>query len=119
MLKRQLKELLDAKHPHERYGLHCYPGRVFVSRITCFGRRGAEPGEEIMLTALAPPYAPDAVFQARYYSRRYGGVRIEWRAHMSQLAHWREIDTQIWRFIDAWKIAGPAPAAAPAAVSRS
>jgi hypothetical protein len=110
MLRRALKELLDARHPRTRYGLRCYPGRVFVNRITCFGPRGTEPGEQIMLTALVPPYAPDAEFQARYYSKRYRGVRIEWRAHMSQLAHWREIDARIWKFIDAWKVAGPGPA---------
>lgn len=107
-LLKRAQELLDAQHPRARYGLRCYPGRVFANRITCFGRRGREPGEEIMLTALVPPYAPDAVFQARYYSRRYGGVRIEWRAPMSQLAHWREIDAQIWKFIGAWQVAGPA-----------
>ncbi len=118
MLKRALKELLDAQHPRDQYGLRCYPGRVFVNRITCFGRRDTEPGEDIMLTALVAPYPADAgfpMFQARYFSRRYGGVRLEWRAHMSQLAHWRAIDAQIWKFIDAWKVAPAAPAAAPAA----
>jgi hypothetical protein len=109
MLKRALGELLDAKHPRDRYGLRCYPGRVFANRITCFGRRATEAGEEIMLTALVPPYPPDGEFQARYYSKRYGGVRIEWRAHMSQLARWREIDAQIWKFVDAWRLAGPPP----------
>ena len=117
MLKRALQELLDAQHPRNQYGLRCYPGRVFVNRITCFGRRGTEPGEDIMLTALVAPYPADLtfpMFQARYFSRRYGGVRLEWRAHMSQLAHWREIDAQIWKFIDAWNVA-PGSAAAPAA----
>jgi hypothetical protein len=122
MLKRALQELLDAQHPRAQYGLRCYPGRVFVNRITCFGRRGAEPGEEIMLTALVPPYPADVsfpTFQARYFSRRYGGVRIEWRAHVSQLAHWREIDARIWKLIDAWKAAPAAAEAVPAPVNRS
>ena len=122
MLKRALRELLDAKHPREQYGLRCYPGRVLTGRITCFGPRGAEPGEEIMLTALVPPYPAEAgfpMFQARYYSKRYGGVRIEWRAHVSQIAHWREIDERIWKLIEAWRVAPAAPAAASAPVSRS
>ena len=124
MLKRALQELLDARHYRDRYGLQCYPGRVFLNRLTCFGRRGTEPGEDIMLTALVPPYPADLrfpMYQARYFSRRYGGVRIEWRAHMSQLAHWREIDARIWKFIEAWKLAPAAPAAvpAPAASNRS
>jgi len=122
MLKRALQELLDARHARAQYGLRCYPGRVFVNRITCFGPRGTQSGEQIMLTALAPPYPADVsfpMFQARYFSRRYGGVRIEWRAHMSQLAHWREIDARIWKLIDAWKVAPAAADAAPAPVSRN
>ena len=122
MLKRALKELLDARHPRELYGLRCYPGRLFVNRLTCFGRRGAEPGEDIMLTVLVPPYPADAglpMFQARYFSRRYGGVRIEWRAHVSQLAHWREIDARVWKLIDAWKVAPAAAGAASRPLSRS
>jgi hypothetical protein len=114
MLKRQLEErLLDSGDYRDEYGLRCYPGRVFTNRITCFGRRDPRSGEDIMLTALAPPYPAEVdfpAFQARYFSRRYGGVRIEWRAHASQLPHWREIDAQIWKFVDAWRVA---PAAAP------
>lgn len=124
MLKRALKQLLDAQQPRDQYGLRCYPGRVFVNRITCFGRRGTEPGEDIMLTALVPPYPAEVtfpMFQARYFSRRYGGVRIEWRAHVSQLAHWREIDAGIWKLIDACRVApaATAPEPAPAAANRS
>ena len=119
MLRRALKELLDARHSHEQYGLRCYPGRVLTNRLTCFGRRAAGSGEDIMLTALVPPYPADLdfpAFQARYFSRRYGGVRIEWRAHMSQLPRWREIDAQIWKFVAAWRVA---PAAPPDPVNRS
>ncbi|HYB64641.1 MAG TPA: hypothetical protein VEC59_05205 [Steroidobacteraceae bacterium] len=117
MLKRALQQLLDPKQHRDQYGLRCYPGRVFTNRITCFGRRGPEPGEDIMLTALVPPYAADLTFpmyQARYFSRRYGGVRIEWRAHVSQLARWRAIDAQIWRFIDGWRVVPPSSGAAAA-----
>ncbi len=112
MLKRALQELLDARHYRDQYGLRCYPGRVFTNRITCFGPR-TQAGEDIMLTALVPPYPADVafpVFQARYFSRRYGGVRIEWRAHVANLPRWHEIDAQIWRFIDAWKVPDREPA---------
>jgi hypothetical protein len=122
MRKRALKELLDARHPRAQYGLRCYPGRMPANRLTCFGPRSAEPGEYIMLTALVPPYPAEAglpMFQARYFSRRYGGVRIEWRAHVSQLAHWREIDARIWKLIEAWKVAPAASGTAGASVSRS
>lgn len=107
MLKRSLGEILDPSHYHDQYGLRCYQGRVLASRITCYGPRAAA-GEDIMLTALVPPYAPDVTFpemQARYLSKRYGGVRISWRTHVRNLPRWREIDAQIWKFIDAWNVA--------------
>lgn len=107
MLKRGLQELLDPQHPVDQYGLRCYRGRVFTNRLTCFGRRDARNGEDIMLTTLTAPYPADVtfpMFQARYFSKRYGGVRLEWRAHVSQLPRWREIDAQVWRLIEAWRL---------------
>jgi hypothetical protein len=107
MLKRSLREILDPSHYQDQYGLRCYQGRVLASRITCYGPRAAA-GEDIMLTVLVPPYAPDVTFpemQARYLSKRYGGVRISWRTHVRNLPRWREIDAQIWKFIDAWNVA--------------
>ena len=52
-----------------------------------------------MLHAAVP------LMQARYFSRRYGGVRIAWRTHVRNFSRWREIDAQIWKFIDAWNVA--------------
>ena len=122
MLERLLSEAFDRRHYRDQYGLRCYQGGSLARRIACYGRRDASSGEDIILTALTAPYPEDAgwpLFQARYYSQRYGGVRLEWRAHMSQLPRWREIDAQVWKFIDAWRVAppggGPAPASAPAA----
>jgi hypothetical protein len=116
MLERSLKEVLDPNHYQDQYGLRCYQWRTLTDRITCYGPRAAA-GEDIMLTALVPPYPADVTFpemQARYFSQRYGGVRISWRTHVRNLPRWREIDTQIWRFIDAWNVAPVAPPAAPA-----
>jgi hypothetical protein len=116
MLKRSLEEILDPRHYRDQFGLRCYQGRVRTGRITCYGPRAA-PGEDIMLTARVPPYPPDVAFpevQARYFSKRYGGVRISWRTHASNLPRWREIDAQVWKFIDAWNVAQPPAAPAPA-----
>jgi hypothetical protein len=118
MLKRSLGETLDPNHYQDQYGLRCYQGRIATSRITCYGRRDAA-GEDIMLTALVPPYPADLTFpevQARYFSKLYGGVRISWRTHVRNLPRWRQIDAQVWKFIEAWNVAGqpqPPQAAAP------
>jgi hypothetical protein len=122
MLERSLREVLDPGHYQDQYGLRCYRWRSLTDRITCYGPRDAA-GEDIVLTALVPPYPADVTFpevQARYFSKRYGGVRLSWRTHVRNLPRWREIDAQIWKFIRAWQVApGARPAAAaPPATSR-
>ena len=129
MLKRVLKELADPNTYQDLYGLRCYKGRVLTDRLICYGRRDEKSGEYILLYAPVPPYAPGVTFpmmQARYFSKRYGGVRVAWRTHVRNLPRWHDIDTQIWKFIDAWNVAQapgaggettpggtPGPAAAP------
>ena len=107
MLKRALAEYLNARDYKDQYGLRCYQGRERSARLTCYGRRDEAAKEDIMLTTLQPPYAPEAFpqMQARYFSTRYGGVRIAWRTHIGNLPRWHEIDAQIWKFIDAWNVA--------------
>jgi hypothetical protein len=121
MLKRALKELVDPKDYQDLYGLRCYKGRVLTDRLTCYGRRDEKTREDILLYVPIPPYPPEVTFpmiQARYFSKRYGGVRVAWRTHVRNLPRWHDIDVQVWKFIDEWKVAEPptaAPAAAPAA----
>ena len=113
MLKRALQDLLNPDDYKDLYGLRCYRGRMLGDRLSCYGRREEVSREDIMLYALVPPYAAGVTFpmlQARYFSKRYGGVRIAWRTHVRNLPRWHEIDAQIWKFIDAWNVA-PAPAA--------
>jgi hypothetical protein len=115
MLKRALRDVLNPDDYQDRYGLRCYRGRELRDRITCYGPRDARGHEDILLTALVPPYAAGVSFpqmQARYFSRRYGGVRIAWRTHVKNLPRWHDIDAQIWKFIEAWKVT---PAAEPGA----
>lgn len=115
MLKRSLKDFLNPNDYQDRYGLRCYRGRTLHDRITCYGRRESQRREDILLSARVPPYGPEVTFptlQARYFSKRYGGVRIAWRTHVKNLPRWREIDAQIWKFIEAWNVAqAPQPPA--------
>jgi len=113
MLKRSLKDLVDPNDHQVLYGLRCYKGRVLTDRLTCYGRRDEKTGEDILLYVPIPPFAPDVTFpmiQARYFSKRYGGVRIAWRTHVKNLPRWHDIDAQIWTFIDDWKVTEPPPA---------
>ena len=116
MLKRALRDLLNPADYKDMYGLRCYRDRVPSDRLTCYGRRDVAGREDIMLSALAPPYAgnPFPTVQARYFSKRYDGVRIAWRTHVKNLPRWHEIDAHIWKFIEAWNVAQPPgrPAAA-------
>jgi len=111
MLKRSLRDLLNPDDYKDMYGLRCYQGRVLTDRLTCYGRRDAAAGEDILLyVPLAQDAAPNAfpMLKANYFSRRYGGVRIAWRTHVRNLPRWHDIDAQIWKFIDTWNVAPPA-----------
>lgn len=112
MLKRALGSILDPNNYKDIYGLRCYRWLSWIAggrdRMTCYGRRDDSTGEDIMFYANTPPYEPGTRFplmQAEYFSKRYGGLRIVWRTHVTNLPRWRDIDTQIWKFIDSWNIA--------------
>jgi hypothetical protein len=112
MLKRALRDFLNREDFKDMYGLRCYRTREPSDRATCYGRRDEAAGEDILLTVKVPPYAAGDTFpvmQARYFSKRYGGVRLAWRTHVKNLPRWRELDAQIWKFIAAWSVV-PAPA---------
>ncbi len=123
MLKRALGELLNPDDHRELYGLKCYAERARPDHFACYGQRDAARHEDIMLFTQLAPYPAEVTFpqlQARYFSRRYGGVRIAWRTHAGNLPRWREIDTHIWQFIEAWNVAAPpATGTPPAAAPRS
>ncbi|HEV8018824.1 MAG TPA: hypothetical protein VGP32_09735 [Steroidobacteraceae bacterium] len=112
MLKRALEDLLNPNDHKDMYGLRCYQGRILTDRIACYGRRDTANREDILLYVAVPPYAPGVfpVLQARYFTTRYGGVRIAWRTHVSNLPRWHDIDAGIWKLIDQWNVA---PAAGP------
>jgi len=117
MLKRMLQDQLDPRSARDMYALKCYAGRVLTDRLACYGVRDARTHEDILLyVPVATQPAPDdfPVIKANYFSRRYGGVRIAWRTHARNLPRWHEIDAQIWKFIEAWRLApSPTEPAAP------
>jgi hypothetical protein len=113
MLKRALRDFLDPNAYKDQFGLRCYEDRDPSGRRTCYGKRTAD--EDILLYTKVPPYAQGDTFpvmQARYFSRRYGGVRLAWRSHVQNLPRWHDIDAQIWKFIAEWQVQ-PGPASQP------
>ncbi|HYL71909.1 MAG TPA: hypothetical protein VEY89_11475 [Candidatus Dormibacteraeota bacterium] len=113
MLKRALRDFVNPNAYQDQFGLRCYQDRSPSGRLTCYGKRSAD--EDIVLYTKVPPYAAGDTFpvmQARYFSTRYGGVRIAWRSHVKNLPRWHDIDAQIWKFIDAWQVL-PEQAQAP------
>lgn len=107
MLDRIVSGGVDA-HPRDLHALRCYqPAGLARDRWICFGPIGAEPSEQIMLWVNLPPYEPSEPFptiQAMYFTKRFGGLKITWRAHASHLAEWREIDAHIWELVSQWNV---------------
>jgi hypothetical protein len=101
----RLPRVIEPDNYIEEYGLRCYPSPSDVAFQTCFGKSGTE---FISLRRMPPPYeswVKYPLMQARYFTPKYGGIEIVWRAHMKHFPKWAEIDQQIWKFIDDWNIA--------------
>jgi hypothetical protein len=62
----------------------------------------------MILDIKVPPYDLATTYpmvHARYYTKLYGGMEVDWSAHMKWFPRWLEIELQIWKFVDAWNIA--------------
>ncbi|WP_034292685.1 hypothetical protein [Herbaspirillum sp. RV1423] len=107
---------IDPEKYEDKFGLRCYEklnvtSKDEIRREYCFGSRDVATGETIMLDVDVSPY-PDWVkfpfIKTKYFSKKYGGMEIAWRAHAKHFKDWESIDEQIWKYIDAWNIA-PTP----------
>lgn len=91
----------------ETHGLRCFANpSPSSSHRTCLGER--HTGERMLLDITVPPYGAgvtNPMMQARYHTRLHGGLQVVWRASMKHFSRWREIDQQIWKFVDAWNVA--------------
>ena len=107
MLERLLQEQLDRHDYQKMHRLRCYRGRILTDRLACFGERDARAHEDILLwvpMSSTPTAEEFPMIKANYFSRRHGGVRIAWRTAAGNLPQWREIDAQIWQFIEDWSV---------------
>jgi hypothetical protein len=98
----------------EKFGLRCYerlPPRELDQRM-CYGKRDSDIDENILIYAWIAPYDDVVKFptlRTHYFSPKYGGIEIAWRTHMNNFSKWREIDAQVWKFLDAWNVAPKQP----------
>jgi hypothetical protein len=101
--------LFDPEKFEEKHGLRCYDVNLGTNkRQFCYGRRKSEFEEYLILNVLVPPYGDWIAYplmSTNYFTPRYGGLEIAWRAHAKHIQHWQAIDAQIWKYIDAWNIA--------------
>lgn len=108
MIKRVLKAGVVGA-PFDRYDLKCYHTvGAFPFMVTCYGMSDARHEENILLRVDLPPYIDYVKFpimQALYFTKRYGGLQVLWRTSASNFARWREINDQVWKFIESWNIA--------------
>ncbi len=96
----------------EKFGLRCYEMLQLPDGMGrkqyCIGQRDAANDEYLLLEIFLPPFEDWVRFpimQAKYFSKKYEGVEVVWRAHVKHLKDWHRIDQQIWAYIDAWNIA--------------
>jgi hypothetical protein len=105
--------LFDPDKYEEKYSLRCYEKRDPESKNQyCYGKRDSDLDEYLLLDVMFPPYESWIRFplmQTQYFSPKYGGLEIIWRSQMQNFPRWREIDAQVWKYIDAWNIAPKNP----------
>jgi hypothetical protein len=90
----------------EVYGLKCYKATAQKGARYCYSPPTANDDEGIYIELLGPPDT-SSIMSATYSSKRYGGITIFWSMHGDHLAHWRDVDDQIWRFLAEWNVANP------------
>ena len=86
------------KELSEKYGLHCRT-RDDIGIPHCFGNSINQQVSGIVFS-----FWNDEKIKAISYEPIYGGIKVEWYFHPSNLQHWQEIDTAIWDLIDTWNI---------------
>lgn len=107
-LKNILRYIANPRKYHDMYGLRCYEGMILKTRMYCYSASAGKEHKGILFFVTAPPYAPGIVnpqMSTNYLADRYGGIEIAWSTNVRNLSHWREIDSQIWQFIDTWNVA--------------
>lgn len=113
MFSRNIEEpfrSFDPEKYEEKYGLRCYERSESKKSEpqTCYGKRDSKMEEYVLIRATVPPYddwITYPIFSAYYFSPKYGGIEIAYRTHMDNFPKWREIDAQVWKFLDAWNVA--------------
>ncbi|MBH0086172.1 hypothetical protein I6E84_08070 [Psychrobacter sp. SCQQ22] len=86
------------KELSEKYGLHCRT-RDDIGIPHCFGN-SINP----QVSGIVFSFWNDEKIKAISYEPIYGGIKVEWYFHPSNLQHWQEIDTAIWDLIETWNI---------------
>ncbi len=93
-----------ATHPlFEMHGMQCYVmhtvrhtnGKTQWQEGSCLAERA--PGE---WAHFKYGNGPSGYIRARYFTKAYGGMTVEWDASYRNFSRWREIDAKLWQLID-------------------
>lgn len=94
--------LIDKKGKYEsemsdQYNLQC-DIRDDIG-LGCFGN-----STNSQVSGIVFSFWNDEKVKAISYEPIYGGIKVEWYFHPSNLQYWQEIDTAIWDLIETWNI---------------
>lgn len=95
------------ERPEEILGMQCFrdpPSITQWRKRDCLVERA--PGEWAFFTIDEEGSTiPFPTLRTKYFTKAYGGLTVEWSAHITHAAKWREIDAKLWQLIDQWNIA--------------
>ena len=102
----QRKEYFKENSKFEKYGLTCYQKKVADNFYGCYGKSKKYDVTGVLLDVIALENTADNRFiQIRgdsYEPNKYGGIWVKWETNLNNWDRWQEIDSAIWRLLDAW-----------------
>jgi hypothetical protein len=104
----------DSAGTREIGGLTCLVPKPGVDWVICSGSRSASDTEVTRLRYREYGATPFNLVLAEYASPRYG-IRVYWKAWISDISHALDIDREIWNSIEEWNLLNKLGAHADAA----
>lgn len=84
----------------KKYGLECFKNRD-INQLECFGKSSNKRVSGVLFR-ISRNLKNKVI--AYSIEPQYGAIKVEWQIDLSNLKHWKEVDANIWRLLEAWNI---------------
>jgi hypothetical protein len=96
------------ENPEHFWGMECYTrsdSKRAGSVKECLAERSVGEWAIFTIHSNGENSLPHPTISTRYFTPKFGGLKIHWLSNSKNTAQWKEIDEKMWKLIDAWNIA--------------